>query len=177
MALHRIDEHVFPETEALRRLLPLLMGRVFHISRSEYLESIQRTGQISTNEHGQLASTFGASRNSYFKNRGCVSVFDYRNPPEDKFEQFMGRCSPTAALTPECPIIVFFLSEATFTKLLPWTGWKIDGHPSEMILPYLEAGYPGPIPLDKIDEVIRVTATEEPNSLVSVMKRARNNAR
>lgn len=176
MNAEQIDEIALPENEALARLLPRLMGKVFHVSKAQYYEPIVESGAILPND-GRHGSSFGASKISYFKNRGCVSVFDYRDSPKEKFQQFMGRCAPTLPASPESPIVIFYLGEAAISRLLPWSGWEIDREVGEDVLPYLEAGHPGSIPLTEIDEILRVSITEQPNSLISIMRKARNNAR
>jgi len=173
MDLKVIEQLAIPEVGAMQELLPRLMGEVFHVSKASNLESIKEASAIFPNKDGRLNSSFGASSNSYFKNRNCVSVFDYRNPPGNKFDQFMGRCRPTLPAGPKTPIVIFYLGKAAIKRLLPWTGWKSDGHPSEMILPYLEAGHPGAIPLEDIEEILEVELIEDPKSMISIMRKAR----
>ena len=65
----QIKEIELPEVDAFAKLLPRLMGRVFHVSKAQYYESIVATGAILLND-GQLKSSFGDSKISYLKKHG-----------------------------------------------------------------------------------------------------------
>lgn len=74
------------------------------------------------------------------------------------------------------------LSTSTYPRLIPWTRWRDEGRPPAMIVPHVEAGHPGPIPLDQIDEAMAVQfdSETEHNSLEGVsgiLRRARRNMR
>ena len=144
------------EAELTDRLLPLVEGRVFHVSLLSNLPAILTAGAIQPNIDGTFDTTFGYSTNSYFRNRGCVSIFDWRTPPPD--ENYVYRCWPFPREVHG--LAIFILSPAAYTDLLPWTRWKSDEALGEMIAPYVEAGYKGAIPLALIDEVIEVVVQE-----------------
>ena len=160
--------------DALQQLMPILEGKVFHVSKSKNWPKIEELEKIIPNENGDLETSFGASRNSFFKNKDCVSVFDYRNIHEDKPQEHMYKCRPTAPLTPEEGIVIFVLSETTYSNLIPWEGWKQEDL-SQMVVPYVEAGYPGAIELSLIDEVIFVTMDENESSGLANLLRSMNN--
>jgi hypothetical protein len=145
--------------DALQQLMPILEGKVFHVSKSKNWTKIEKLGKIIPNENGDLETSFGSSRNSFFKNKGCVSVFDYRNIHEDKPQEHIWKCEPTSPLTPEGGIVIFVLSEETYSKLIPSEGLKEEDF-NQMVVPYVEAGYPGAIELSLINEVIFVTLDE-----------------
>jgi len=42
-----------------------------------------------------------------------------------------------------------------------------------MIVPYVETGYPGPMSLDLVSEIITLEVTEDPDSILAVFRRAR----
>jgi hypothetical protein len=160
------------ETELAERLLPLLEGRAFHVSELSNLPAILTAGAIQPNTEGTLATTFGHSKNSYFRNRGCVSVFDLRTPPPD--ENFLWRCSPFSPARDPQGLAIFILSSAACADLLPWTGWKVEQAWGEMIAPYVEAGYRGLLPLTLIDELLEVVVVaDDPDPLIATLLEAR----
>ncbi len=155
------------------RLLPLLVGRVFHVTRLSALEQVLAAGEIRLNRDGQLPTLFG-STNSFFRKRGCVSVFDYRSATAEQIEESIGKCSPFPISEDELAFL--FLSKVAQDCLVPWTMWKTEQAWSDKIVPYVEAGHPGAIPITSIDEVFRVTidTPDTPaNRLVEVLNSAR----
>jgi hypothetical protein len=164
------------EGESLADVEALMEGRVFHVTRRAYWSAICASGEIQANEEGRLPSTFGFSANSYFRNRGCVSLFDYRTPPDEKIRDFRSRCWPfQAARSADEGIAILVLERSVEANLISWSQWKEENVPSEMIVPYVEAGHPGPIPVAKIELVILLRIEEDPNSIAAVLRRARGN--
>jgi len=150
------------EGNAREQLLPLLRGRVFHVTCAANLDSIRSHGAILTDTDSTLLRPFG-SYNSYFRNRGCVCVFDYRTISDEDLNRAVMNCSPWQPADNCSSALAFlFLSEAGQARLRPWEEWKTTRSFSEMVVPYAEAGYPGPIPFDEIDEIIEVTFERGP---------------
>ena len=160
--------------DALQQLLPNIEGKVFHVSKSKNWPMIEELGKIIPNENGELETSFGSSKNSFFKNKGCVSVFDYRNINEDKPQEHAYKCSPTSPLTPEEGIVIFVLREESYSTLISWEGWKQEDL-SQMVVPHVEAGYPGAIELSLIDEIIFVTMDKNESSGLARLLRSMNN--
>ena len=90
MKISRI--HIEKGDDALELLRPIIEGKVFHVSKSKFWTKIEETGKIISNINGNLETSFGSSNNSYFKKKGCVSVFDYRNIHNNKFQKHMYKC-------------------------------------------------------------------------------------
>jgi hypothetical protein len=143
----------------LEYLMSFIKGKVFHVSRVSNWKSIEDVGKILPNRNGELETSFGSSDNSYFKNKGCVSVFDYRNIHGEKPQEHMHKCRPTKPLTPEEGIVIFILKEECHDKLVLWDEWK-QGDMGQMVVPYIEAGFPGAIELSQIEEALFVTMDE-----------------
>jgi len=163
----------FSETGLIDSLFPYLNGRVFHVTKELNLDSILECGEIRPNQHGSYDTTFGSSGNSFFRNRGCVSLFDFRSATPEQFDMYMGRCSPTQPTSPETSIAVLFVTESVYSALLPWSLWKDEEAYREMVLPYLEIGHREPIGVENIDEVIIVSVVEDPDSIVGALRKAR----
>ncbi len=64
------------------------------------------------------------------------------------------------------------LKRESYRELLPWTDWSSSGDLSQNIVPYVEAGYPGPLPLSMIDEVLFVRITEDPGCFAALVRRS-----
>jgi len=165
--------YVRRETEPLDDVEAYLQGRVFHVTRLTYLPSIVECGEIRPNGDGVLPTTFGSSKNAFFRNRNCVSLFDYRSEPTEEIKDFRWRCYPfRPAFPPNAPIAILILQLEAHDSLIPWTKWKEENALSEMVVPYVEAGYPGPLPLRLVAEIITVEITEDPQSLVAILRKA-----
>ena len=174
VSLMKKTEIHIEQGDALAHLMPFLEGKVFHVSRVSNWQGIEVIGKILPNENGELETSFGSSSNSYFKNKGCVSVFDYRNIHEEKPQEHMHKCRPTKPLTPEEGIVIFVLREECYDKLVLWDGWK-QGDLRQMVVPHVEAGFPGAIELSQIEEAIFVTMDEtESTQLVKALRSFRN---
>ena len=52
--------------------------------------------------------------------------------------------------------MIFLLKKEAHSKLVLWNDWK-RGDMKQMIVPYIEAGYPREIELSFIDELVFVT--------------------
>jgi hypothetical protein len=156
------------------RLVPLLRGRVFHITCRSNVSSILQLGAISNDPAVQKAGAFGNYPNSFFKRRNCVSVFDYRNLSDEELDDALGKCGPHRALG-VCgyEIAIFFLAETATAELIPWTVWKEREAYSEMVVPYAEAGYPRALSLSMIDELLEVSVHYVPSWIEQVMAASR----
>lgn len=161
-----------PETDRLEDIQALIEGHVFHVTKRPYWPQILATGAIEPNSNGRLPTTFG-NYDSFFRKRGCISVFDFRLPPNDEILDFRRRCWPFQAATPgDEGIAILILNSSIYPVLITWNRWKDENALSEMIVPFVEAGHPGPIPVSAIDDVILLRITEDPNCHAAMMRRA-----
>jgi hypothetical protein len=158
-------------------LLPSLVGRVFHVTSLNAYRQIRIDGEIRSNVMGELPTIFG-STNSFFRRRNCVSFFDYRSASTEQIENAIGKCSPyhLPSSDPQRayqPNIAFlFLSNAAHDRLIPWTKWK-EEQSTEKIVPWVEAGYPGPVPITLIADLLCVTIEYSPHIVADALRRAR----
>lgn len=144
-------------------LVPQLRGRVFHVTCRSNLESICTAGAILPNEAGKLQSTFGSSQISFFRLRGCVSVFDYRDITDEDLQTSLANCAPYQPFR-SCSneLAVLFLCPEAYSQLEPWTSHR--GTPT-MVVPYAEAGFPGAISLSMVEEILHVTVEHTPSEV------------
>ncbi len=159
------------ESESLDDIKEYLQGKVFHVTKIDYLPSIIKCGVIKIDPEDKLPTTFGIY-NGFFKNRNCVSLFDYRPEATKEINDFRRRCYPfQPARLPSKGIAILFLKSEYWTNLIPWTQWKEEKAYEEQIVPYVEVGYPVSIPLTHIGEIISVELTEGPNSISATYRK------
>ena len=169
----KITTYVRSETESLDDILSLLQGRVFHVTKRAYLPSILAAGQIRPNADDTLPTSFGSSSNAFFRNRGCVSLFDYRPEPTEEMRFYRSKCWPFMPAQPgDSGIAILMLKPQVHSAIVPYTRWKEEGALSEMVVPYVEAGHPGPISAELIDEVLCLKIEEDPTSLPARLRKA-----
>ena len=137
------------------RLLPLLMGRVFHVTCGSNVQSIMHAGRIDTNRDGSRGGAFGRY-DSYCRDRDRVSVFDFRDVEPDQLERALMDCSPWQGVR-DCGhcLGIFFLGTAACARLVSRNEWAAAGWP-KMLVPYVEAGHPGPLHVADLDELLEV---------------------
>ena len=129
-----------------------LKGRVFHVTPTHNMLSIEKIGAVLPNLECERESLFGNSVNGYFRLRGCVSFFDYREYGSQAWEEHAYKCTPTQILGRTKSISILFLSENEYKNLVPWIKWKEEEKWSERVVPHVEAGYPGPVNLECFEE-------------------------
>jgi len=165
--------HIHIESgDPLDKLMCYLEGKVFHVTKECYWPEINAAGEIRPNNNGELETSFGSSKNSYFKNKGCVSLFDYRDIYGEESQKHMHKCRPTNPLSADSGIAILIFKPEIYPKLQSWEGWKKEDL-SQMVVPHVEAGYFGSIPLALVEKVIIVTMSEDKNSLAAMLRSSR----
>ena len=135
-----------------------LLGRVFHVSPIANLASIEGSGSIDPSCPG--VEGFG-STNGFFKSRGCVSLFDLRDPSPEHLELYLWRCHPLQpAMTRDLDVAIFFLDKSAHEALVSWRLWKEEKAYMQRVVPYLEAGFPGPLSLERINQLLLIKLRE-----------------
>lgn len=133
-------------------LMPILSGKVFHVTPSTNFPLIERSGAIVPNYDNERSSLFGNSSNGFFRLRGCVSFFDYRNYGSKEWEEHAYKCSPMQVFHHTNKISILVLSERYYDKLEPWVSWKLEEKWSQRVVPHIEAGFPGKVKLEYLSE-------------------------
>ena len=153
-------------------VLENLRYEVFHVTSKQSYKKICDDSAIHPNIGNKYQLSFGASDISFFRNRGCVSLFDLRFATDEQRERFLGRCNPLGErFGGDEPVILVLKSDA-YCELISWEGWKTEKAYGEMVVPYVEAGFPGPLPLSLIDVCLFVTVLNRPRTLQDYFKRA-----
>lgn len=148
--------HIY-RNDACEKLLPILKEKVFHVTEFSNINSIIQSSAIMTNENGSMKGVFGHYSESYFRKKSCVSVFDYREIDVKKLNDSIGKCAPWQSLRNKYDsIAIFFLSKVAIRRLCTWKNLNKDTIRSDMIVPHVESGHPGSIPISDIDDVLVV---------------------
>lgn len=139
-------------------LLPALKGRVFHATPASNAALIRESGLIIPNVELEYRSMFNSADNGFFRKRGYVSFFDYRKYGNKIWEEYAYKCFPTQILskTRGDKISILFLHEDLYENLTLWTKWKDEEAWGDKIVPHIEAGYKGSVPLKHITEELIV---------------------
>lgn len=168
-------EIVRSESETLVDVVALLEGKVFHVTKREYWPAIQTSGVLLPNSKNLLPTTFGSSYHSFFRKLGCVSLFDYRATPDENILNFRSRCNPLQPAIPgEEGIAILILNSAIHEHLIPWTESK-ENHTCTgpiMIVPYVETGHKGPIPLHFVESLIFFRKEIDHNCFAARMRKS-----
>jgi hypothetical protein len=118
------------------------------------------------NADGRLASSFGSSSNGFFRLRNAVSVFDYRSVSDEEFEDAWSKCGPHQALA-KCgyKIALLFLAPDFHGHLIGWRLWQEQQAWAQMLVPHVEAGFPAPLPIEAVEEIVEVRTRYRPGAL------------
>lgn len=141
--------------QAVKRLYPELRGRAFHITSVQNFFSIIRDGVVKHNRDGNIARN--DSYDAYFKICGCVSFCNLHGNTKVKQVREAALSKYNIFGQGDCEQFVYlFLAPENHGKLLSWDRWKAEEAWSEMVVPHLEAGYPGFVPLKEIEEAMLI---------------------
>lgn len=147
------------EIQSVKLLDKYLAGKVFHATPLENLRAIQRAGGLYPNVDMQFKSDFGNTEGGYFRQKGCVSFFDYRDFGSKKWKEFSSKCRPTQILIKSTGIAILVLSQDQFQNLIPWTLWKQEESCAQ-IVPYIETGLKGFVSISYITDVFTYKSME-----------------
>lgn len=135
------------------QIWPQLKGRVFHRTSLKNYSKIINSGFIDNNQNEKYQLNW--NNNSFFKKRGYVSVCDLYNNTRP-------RLTKEAAISKynifgqksDCDnkFVFLFLSKDEYQNLVTWQEW-LKQRSSDLLVPYLESGYPEKILLSSIEEI------------------------
>lgn len=144
------------EVRQFSDLARMLAGEVFHVTTPSVYGAILAAGAVEPNTVGR-ESPFGDTGSGFFRLRGCVSLFDYRAYGSAEWEEHAYKCLPTLPLRENFAIVVLLLHEDQHAKLVPWNMWKEEEAWLHRVVPHVEAGYVGVLPLAAIKQVLQVS--------------------
>jgi hypothetical protein len=153
-------------------LMPRLMGRRFHVTCRDRVPAIEAAGTIYHNLDRDLPTAYGSSSNSFFRNRACVSVFDYSIASAEQVDESLRKCTPYQAGR-KCDWQLAFYFLRPEAELRSWKEWKETESWREMVVPFVEAGHEGDIPLSTIEELLEVWIDYQPGPLEVAIQQSR----
>lgn len=149
------------------KILPSLRGRVFHTTTIPAFEQICVDGFIKTNVDGSLLQK-PRYHNAYFRARDCVSVCDLRSVTDRELDvglsayNFLEPDGLNGLKTGVGTAAFLFLSDDACGVLISWRRQMEEKAFTELVVPHIEAGHPGAVPLDIITEALLVTIDYPP---------------
>ena len=139
-------------------VLPLLRGRVFHVTGRANFQEIARSRWIDSKQQVRFTSAFGQSENSYGRKRGWVSLFDLSNPQDGYIKEALIRYYFLKAFrSRSSAICLLFVAESAWSSLISWQRARQEVGQKETYIPFVETWYPGDMPLDLVNDTLLVT--------------------
>jgi hypothetical protein len=139
-------------SEIDRVLIPLLRGRLFHVTKTEAFEDICRRGLISSSPPTSIALTYRELENSYGRKRSWVSLYDLSDPTDGQIKEALIHYWFIQALRNENPLVCLILAESVWPSLISWKRASREVGGKEFFIPFVEAWYPGDLPLQLVTD-------------------------
>ncbi|MGH8546843.1 MAG: hypothetical protein ACREX3_25170 [Gammaproteobacteria bacterium] len=144
-------------------LFPLLRGRVFHVTDEVTFNDLIRNGWIHSNQQGQFAFALGQPGDSYGRKRGWVSLFDLHTAMDAPVKEALTGYYFLKLFRSETTRAVLFLAESVWGSLISWKHASQEVGGKEVYIPFVEAWYPGDIPLHLISDMLIVSVQSAPS--------------
>ena len=168
MPAYRVERVKIHQSELRTTLLNRLRGNVFHVTTQEAWPLIRSTGSVVPNppDHPAIKKW---EYDGYFRQESHVSLCDLRSVQESdlnialKAYFFLDVRSYTDSVDP----VFLILSPSAVNRIVTYD--EAIGAATEarqMIVPFIEAGYPGDLPLPEITDVLIVDIDRTPPSPV-----------
>jgi hypothetical protein len=138
-------------------LLPLLLGRVFHVTTEATFDRICQLGRIYSNQEVEFALTLGHSKNCYGRKRGWVSLFDLSHTADAHIKEALIRYWFLRSIRNENTHVYLFIAESAWQSLISWKRASREVGATEVFIPFVEAWYPGDIPIELVSDSLMVT--------------------
>jgi|GEM_PF-1201992 len=139
------------------QVFPLLCGRVFHVTTAEKFNEICRSGWIYSKEQTQFALTPGQSETTYGRKRGWVSLYDLSYTEHTDIKEALIRYWFFKTLRPGRTDVYLMIAKSVWPSLVSWKRACRDVGGQEFFIPFVEAWYPGDIPLQLVSESLAVS--------------------
>jgi len=143
-------------------MLPLLRGRVFHVTKEENFEGIRRSGWIVSNQQARLAFTPRQPESSYGCKRGWVSLYDLSDPTDGEIKEALIRHWFLRTIRHESPHVYLIVAESTWSSLISCKRASREVGGKEFFIPFVEAWYPGDMPLELVTDSLLVRVNPSP---------------
>ena len=145
-------------------MLPLLRGRVFHVTTEEAFDDICRCGWIGSKQQVEFFVSPGQSANCYGRNRGWVSVYDLRNGSESDIKTALTSYWLFRSFRIEHTYVFLIVAESAWPSLISWKHASREVGGKQLFIPFVEAWYPGDMSIELLSESLAVTVHPSPRS-------------
>jgi hypothetical protein len=135
-------------------LLPQLMNEVFHVAKIESYESILAKNYIDSNSEGSYPRNWG--NDCYGRQRGFVCLFDLRDLQSEVITEYLPRCDFLYDKRFGSTSAYLLLAKSSYENIIPNRVAVDETACREFFIPWLEAWYPGRLPLERIERVLLV---------------------
>ena len=156
MSIYRVERVEVHRSELRTILLDRLRGNVFHVTTQDAWPRIRSTDSVLSNppDHPSIKRW---EYNAYFRQKSHVSLCDLRSVQESDLNMALKRyffLDPRSG----CPEPVFLILSSSAVNRIVTYNEAIDDatKAGQMIVPFVEAGYPGDLPLAEITDVLIV---------------------
>lgn len=139
-----------------QELLPLLLGKVFHVTTKDACSDIMAEKIIRNNMNGDYKSHFPQSKNSYGLNRGYVCLFDLRSATTEQIQDALMKLYFLNPFRNKSDPYFLIVSSSVWSKLIDTSVARSEIGFKEMWIPDVECWYPKDLSLDNVDEIIEV---------------------
>jgi hypothetical protein len=137
-------------------LMPILRGRVFHMTKEEKLNDICRSGWIYSQQQAQFVFA-GKTETTYGRKRGWVGLFDFRDKQDKDIKDALIRHWFFRTLCNAGTHAYLILAENACSSLISWKQAFREVGNKEFFVPFVETWYPGDMPLDLVSDCFVVT--------------------
>ncbi|HSE91068.1 MAG TPA: hypothetical protein VLJ79_32965 [Candidatus Binatia bacterium] len=127
------------------------------MTKGEAFEEICRCGWIDGKRQAQLAFTPRQPENSYGRKRGWVSLYDLSDPTDAEIKEALIRYWFLRTLRDESTDVYLIVAESVWPSLISWKRASREVGGKEFFIPFVEAWYPGDVPLELVTESLVVT--------------------
>jgi hypothetical protein len=138
-------------------LLPLLRGRVFHMTKEEKSNDIYRSGWIYSQEQAQFVFTPGQTEATYGRKRGWVSLFDFSDKKDKDIKEALIRHWFLRTLRNAGTCAYLIVAESACSSLISWEHAFRETGGKEFFIPFVETWYPGDMPIQLVSDCLVVT--------------------
>jgi hypothetical protein len=138
-------------------VLPLVRGQVFHLAEVAAFDTFRRQRSIPARYRSRFAATLCPAQAGYGGKRGYVCLFDFRGSTKSALEEAFIRhyfVKPFHYGTSYCYLL---LGRIAWPQLIPWDHARDEVGAKEIYIPFVEAWYPGDLPLDLVSDCLIVT--------------------
>ena len=149
-------------TELEEVVLPLLRGRVFHVTKLETFDNICRSGWIYSHQQAEFAFTLAQAKNSYGRKRGWVSLYNLSSPTDAEIKEALVRYAFLKTIRNESTYVYLIVAEGAWSSLISWKHAIREVGGKEFFIPFVEGWYPGDMPLQLVSESLVVTVHLSP---------------